>query len=185
MVEAGLRLFRRQGYTQTSWRELVQESGTPWGSIHHFFPQGKVQLATDALSLFGSDFRRSFEAICAQHVRPSDRIRVWFQAAADEIAGTGYAEGCPLAGIALNSVPMEAPLSETCLGSLSQWTEYLAQKITNDRIDPETALRLATKVLIAFEGALVLSRIRQSSECLTVAGEWMAQTLEVLETAAE
>ncbi|MBW8856934.1 MAG: TetR family transcriptional regulator, partial [Bradyrhizobium sp.] len=42
-------LFQREGYAAASWRRLVQESGAPWGSAYHYFPDGKEQVGVAAL----------------------------------------------------------------------------------------------------------------------------------------
>src|SRR5437660_1001494 len=48
MIEAAMRLLQRNGYAATSWRGVVEEAGTPWGSAHHYFPGGKEQLTAAA-----------------------------------------------------------------------------------------------------------------------------------------
>jgi len=185
MVESGLKLLRRQGYAGTSWREMVKEGGTPWGSVHHFFPGGKEQLAKEALTLFGQGFETFFEGICAHHARPSERVRAWFDAVVADINANGYANGCPVAGIALSAVPMVTPLAEACNDSMAQWIDLIAQNLTTTRISAVEARALATKVLIGFEGALVLARVQQSSESLRITGEWLAQMLTAAENSAE
>src|SRR4051794_24534964 len=49
MILAAMSLFQREGYAAASWRRIVQESGAPWGSAHHYFPKGKEQLGLAAL----------------------------------------------------------------------------------------------------------------------------------------
>src|SRR4051794_842429 len=78
MVDTAVRLFRSQGYTATSWRGLVAESGTPWGSVQHHFPGGKQELALAALDA-GSDLalgaiRIAFE----KHADVGEALAWWF-----------------------------------------------------------------------------------------------------------
>jgi TetR/AcrR family transcriptional repressor of lmrAB and yxaGH operons len=178
MVETGLNLLQKQGYAETSWRELVKEGGTPWGSIQHFFPGGKEELATEALSLFGATFKEFFDDICSKYSRPSDRVRVWFESMAVTAAEKSYSNGCPVAGIAVNSVPMVESLTILCRESISLLIDYVTQKLVTDRIDATTAHALATRVLICFEGTLILARIYQSADSFHIAAEWLAQMLD-------
>ena len=51
ILDAGARLFRRQGYTGTGMKAIVAESGAPLGSIYHFFPGGKDELTAEVVRL--------------------------------------------------------------------------------------------------------------------------------------
>jgi len=41
IIDAAVRLFRQQGYAATGLNELVEASGSPKGSMYHYFPDGK------------------------------------------------------------------------------------------------------------------------------------------------
>ena len=45
MIASAAELFREQGYSATGFRDVVEHSGAPRGSIYHHFPGGKAQLA--------------------------------------------------------------------------------------------------------------------------------------------
>lgn len=173
MVETGLGLFRRQGYAETSWRTLAKEGQVPLGSIQHFFPGGKEQLATEALGLFTRQFQAFFDELCEGHRRPGDRIRAWFEATADEMEAGGFGTGCPLAGIALNAMPAQEGLSGLCHTTMAQWKDYIASKLVSDTLDPASAGRWAEQALVGLEGALVLSRVQRSSAPLRSTGAWL------------
>src|SRR2546428_7419187 len=49
MVRSAASLIRTRGATATSFSEVLADSGAPRGSIYHHFPQGKEQLAADAI----------------------------------------------------------------------------------------------------------------------------------------
>jgi len=89
---------------------------------------------------------------------------------AEESARTDGSSGCPVAGIALNSLPMVASLATACRETMSQWADYIAQKVTSDRVGATTARNLAIRILMAFEGALILARVYQSPESFRIAG---------------
>src|SRR5689334_8272172 len=55
MILAAAKLMRRQGVNGTGVREIVEQSGAPWGSFRHYFPGGKDQLISEAI-LFTGDF---------------------------------------------------------------------------------------------------------------------------------
>lgn len=45
IVEASGELFRRQGYTGTGVKQIVEEAGAPFGSLYHFFPAARRSWA--------------------------------------------------------------------------------------------------------------------------------------------
>src|SRR2546428_12940498 len=49
MVRSAASLIRTRGVNATSFSEVLAESGAPRGSIYHHFPNGKEQLAGDAI----------------------------------------------------------------------------------------------------------------------------------------
>src|ERR1700674_3807054 len=50
MVRSAASLIRSRGVSATSFSDVLADSGAPRGSIYHHFPDGKRQLAEDALS---------------------------------------------------------------------------------------------------------------------------------------
>ena len=51
ILEMAARLFQSQGYSATTMSQVLQESGAPKGSLYYYFPQGKEQLAIEAIGL--------------------------------------------------------------------------------------------------------------------------------------
>ena len=49
LIDTAHRLLRSQGLRETGLNEIIQESGSPRGSIYHHFPGGKEQLFIEAL----------------------------------------------------------------------------------------------------------------------------------------
>jgi len=53
LLTTAAKLFQQKGYSATGLNEIVTESGTPKGSLYHYFPQGKLQLAIEAVNFAG------------------------------------------------------------------------------------------------------------------------------------
>src|SRR2546429_9198229 len=49
MVRSAASLIRTRGVSATSFSDVLADSGAPRGSIYHHFPDGKAQLAADAI----------------------------------------------------------------------------------------------------------------------------------------
>ena len=58
LLRAGERLFRAQGYSGTGLKQLASAAQAPWSSMYHFFPDGKEQLAEEAIRYGGELYAR-------------------------------------------------------------------------------------------------------------------------------
>src|SRR4051794_11954353 len=125
MEKTAAQLLRRQGYAATSWRQVVAESGTPWGSQAHFFPEGKQQLAVAALRRSGASYQRLLQAVLADG-HPADAIRTWARAAAGQLEASGWADGCPIATVALETAHESDELQVACADAFAGWRAVLA-----------------------------------------------------------
>ena len=62
---AGAQMFRRNGYTGTGVKRIAPRPGRQLGSLYHFFPGGKEQLAEEVIRTAGRALRRPVYAILA------------------------------------------------------------------------------------------------------------------------
>ena len=53
MIEAAIELMRSYGLSGAGINDVVQQSGAPRGSLYHYFPDGKLQMAREALLVHG------------------------------------------------------------------------------------------------------------------------------------
>ena len=52
MIEATIGLMRGSGLSGAGINDIVRASGAPKGSVYHFFPNGKVQIVSEALERY-------------------------------------------------------------------------------------------------------------------------------------
>ncbi|HEY2481838.1 MAG TPA: TetR/AcrR family transcriptional regulator, partial [Caulobacteraceae bacterium] len=66
LIRAAEQLLRIQGYAGTGLKQLTTTAEAPWGSLYHFFPGGKAELAVAAAAYAGEFYaegwRRAFAA---------------------------------------------------------------------------------------------------------------------------
>jgi TetR/AcrR family transcriptional repressor of lmrAB and yxaGH operons len=178
MIETASSLLRRQGYAATGWRTVIEESGTPWGSQHHHFPQGKEQLAWEAVRLGGDQANAALADALAESATVGDGVRRYIELATRQLVASGYRDGCPVATVALEMTPASRRLTDACAGALGAWGDTLVIALREAGASDERAHELATLVVLSIEGALLLARVRRDPEPLTVASDVVGRLLD-------
>lgn len=176
MVRTAADLLRRQGYAATGWRQIVSVSLTPWGSQAHHFPGGKEQIATEALALAGQRYEALLRATFTD-VHPAEAVLAWSRYAARALEASDWADGCPVATVALETSHTSEPLALACSSAFAAWSTTLTDALAQRGVPRAEAGRLATLVLSAVEGALLLARARRSAAPLRVVGRELAVLL--------
>jgi TetR/AcrR family transcriptional repressor of lmrAB and yxaGH operons len=177
MIETAARLFQESGYQATSWRTLVDEAGTPWGSAHHHFPGGKEQLGVAAIELGAAAVRARIEEAFAAADGPAQAARAWCRSSAESLAASGYVEGCPIATIALECTPRSPALAKACARAFESWRDTIHDRLVEAGFARKRARDLAMLMVVHVEGALVLARASRSKKALLLAGDHLGELL--------
>ncbi|WP_433467980.1 TetR/AcrR family transcriptional regulator [Spirillospora sp. CA-128828] len=178
LLEASAQLFREQGYAGTGLKQITAAGEAPWGSLYHFFPGGKEQLGTEAVRHSGDRYLRLFDLVferAEQDVVQS--VRDFFALSADALRKSDWSDGCPIATVALEAASTSEPLRHACAEVFASWEVSVARRLAGAGIPEARARDLATFVLSAFEGALVLGRAAHELRPLEVTAEVVAGTL--------
>ncbi|MEM7411566.1 MAG: TetR/AcrR family transcriptional regulator [Myxococcota bacterium] len=166
MLEAAVRLFRRHGYERTSMLDVVRESGGPRGSLYHYFPGGKVDLARQAIELANAAVRDWIQAAGVASTSPADFVRRLGKAYAGALRGSDFSEGCPIATVALETAPGIPELGDTCAAGFDSWIQITREILQRHGLPESNAASTALHAVSAIEGALILSRARGNTEPL-------------------
>ncbi|MEZ5227764.1 MAG: TetR/AcrR family transcriptional regulator [Acidimicrobiales bacterium] len=178
MIRAGARLFAANGYEATSLLDVVNAAGASRGSIYFHFPEGKDQLAREALVYSGDRvLQRAAEAI--QHgTDTAEAIRRTADVLATGLEESDFAMGCPVATVALETANTDEALREVSADFFSNWQSLYVGSLLRDGFDPARARRLATLIVSVIEGGLLLARTTGSAEPLRSACDEAALLLE-------
>ena len=177
IISVSADLLRRQGYTGTGVKQIVAAAGAPFGSLYHFFPGGKEQLGAETVRWSGEVYGRLLPLIFDASPDLVSGVRTFFAEAARQLEETGYAEGCPIATVALEVSSFSEPLRQACADVFRSWIEAGTQRFAAAGLPEATARRLVTGLLAALEGAFVLCRAMHDSQPLEIAGELAADAV--------
>lgn len=178
MVDAAATLFRRQGYDATSWRQVTAASGAPAGSIGFLFPAGKEQLAGEVVSMVSETTRVQIDLLLARDDDPVAALQRWIEVSARILVDSDFTDGCPIATLALEMSHRSPVIQEQVAKGYSSWLDLLTDHLTTTHGDG--ARDTAEIVLSAFEGALLLSRARRSTEPLDTLARRASDLLHAL-----
>ncbi|WP_410595278.1 TetR/AcrR family transcriptional regulator [Amycolatopsis sp. lyj-23] len=178
MLDTAADLFQTQGYHATGLTQLTTAGGAPKGSLYFHFPGGKEQLAAEAVRLSGERTGALLEAILDDAPDPATAIDRAVDALAGFLTGSDFQRGCPLATVALDAAGTSEPIREACMEGYASWHEALRGYFAAQGLSPERADELATIVLAAIEGGLLLARTRRDLAPLRAVATHLHTTLD-------
>lgn len=163
MTATAAQLFQRHGYHAVGFRRIVDESGAPRGSIYHHFPGGKEELAVAAVALSGAAMARTIEQVTAE----ADDVAGVLDGLAEVLAGwleaSAFEAGCPVATVALECAPGVDAITAACREVFRGWIALLRGRLVDEGWTPQEAGDLATTIVAAVEGSLLLARVERDA----------------------
>lgn len=102
---------------------------------------------------------------------PAEGVRRWFAMATRNLADSGFADGCPVATVALETAPESEHLSKACGSAIRSWETRLSEEFVRAGAAPVRAGQLATLTVGNLEGALLLARVTRTTEPLELAAD--------------
>jgi TetR/AcrR family transcriptional repressor of lmrAB and yxaGH operons len=162
-------LLARHGYHGFGLKKLSEAAGLPYGSIYHHFPGGKEEIAVAAITgtgvLVGRLILRG----------PNDVIATattLFDFMAEKLAGSEWAEGCPVGTPALDGGSDVEAVRDACASAFDAMERGFSALLVDMGLPVTDAEAVAVTVVAAYEGATLLARVRRSEEpLLTVSAQ--------------
>jgi AcrR family transcriptional regulator len=174
MVYSAAQLVRERGVAATGIRDVVERAAAPRGSVQHYFPGGKDQLVSEALLLSG-DFAAQWVSSYVDGARrptPSGLFTHMVAQWKREFTTRGFERGCPVNAAAAEIAGGQSPVNEPLRTALGRWEDAIVAALARMGIPVRRGRRLATVMLSALEGAILLARVHRDVRPLsTVAAE--------------
>ncbi len=165
-------VFREFGYEGASISRITERTGLGKGSLYHFFPGGKEEMAADILA--------HIDAWFAEHVyRPLEQdephaaiAQMW--AACDEYFQSGN-RICLVGAFALDGT--RDRFAQAIQAYFVRWVAALRQALTRAGVAPAAAQDQAEQAVLGIQGALVLARAMDDGAVFTRALHRLAAAL--------
>ena len=170
MVRSAASLIRTRGVNATSFSEVLADSGAPRGSIYYHFPQGKEQLAEDAIR-WTSERVLAHQRTC-RATTPAGVLDCFIDMWRQVVLASGGAAGCVVAGVAIDTDAADRARMDVVRATFRSWVDLLAEQLAAVGVPARRASRVALATVAGMEGALILCRAEgQIGPLETVAAE--------------
>src|SRR6187402_104940 len=102
LLDATIGLMRRGGLAGTGVNEIVAASGAPKGSVYHFFPDGKRQIAVEALGVYASRVLVSMDEALSRARGPRAKVHALFALVERRLADADFGASCAVGAVTLD-----------------------------------------------------------------------------------
>jgi AcrR family transcriptional regulator len=178
IVEATAALFMQQGYPGTGLKAIVESSEATIGSLYHFFPGGKAELAAATLRQAGQAYEQLVVSILDAAPDIVTGIRDCFAGAAEVMRATDYVDACPVATVALEVASSDETLRVVTEEIFAGWLTTLGHRFQAGGLPPDRAHHLATVFVATLEGGFLLSRVAKDAGALEMLGMAVVELAE-------
>lgn len=178
IIKASSALFMQQGYSASGLKQISQASAAPIGSLYHFFPGGKEELAAETLRESGAAYQALVEAVFDAAPDIVTGVRDCFEGAAATLRATDYADACPIATVALEVASSDDALRVVTATTFESWLDSCSARLERGGIEPTRARTLATVLIAALEGGFLLSRAAKDTTPMDEIGAVMVELTE-------
>ena len=158
MIQSAALLFREHGYSGTGFRDVIEHSGAPRGSIYHHFPGGKEQLAADTVAWAADVIARRIER-AAQSGDPVAALGIFVDAWREVLEDSNFRAGCPIIAVAAEA-DAGSTATAAAADAFTRWQDLISHALLDAGVSRTDARRLATLVVAGIEGAILLCRVR-------------------------
>nr|AFV52108.1 putative TetR transcriptional regulator [Streptoalloteichus sp. ATCC 53650] len=179
IVRATALLLQRQGYEGTSIKRISAEAKVTQGSVYHFFPGGKEQLAVEALRYGAEEFTELLRAGLDSTEDPAEAVAACALRLADTLRVSGWTDGCPVAATALETIGASPDLQHASDQALRQWQDLLSAKLTAGGVPDDAARGLACTIISTLEGAELLCRVSADDQALRTAARHLTMLVRL------
>ena len=181
IVLAMAELLRIQGYGATHVNQLVPAAKAPTGSIYHHFKGGKSEIAAASLRQAGPVYSQLIGSLLEAHTDLATSIEAVFDAAAEDMETTGWANMCPVATITAEVADTEPELRQVGAEVMSAWVEEGSRYLATRGLSDDQAREVMYALITGLEGAFLIARGLRTAEPFRTLGRAVANYVASME----
>lgn len=162
ILRTALLLFSTQGYHATGINDILKQCGIPKGSFYNFFPEGKEQLALEALET-SIDFREtSIRELLAPFQDPVDAFQARIDSVMERVTPPyNLEQPSPYFMMAHELSAVNDTLRDSCIRAYEVRKNIYRDKLLELGYETEAAEKTAATFQMMLNGATEMSVIRK------------------------
>lgn len=184
IVRAAAELFRRRGYAATGINEIAELSGAPKGSLYHYFPDGKEEIAAAAVRYAGERVAATIADLVRSNEAPGDALRAYGHMLGGWMAQSRFVDGCPISTTMLEIGPEETAVVAAGRAAFASWVQGFADALSKAGVAEAEAEAAARSAIMLIEGALIFARVERNAAAITAAADAAARLFDAAVVAA-
>jgi TetR/AcrR family transcriptional repressor of lmrAB and yxaGH operons len=161
-IKTASRLFQLQGYQGTGLNEILRESGAPRGSLYHHFPNGKEELALEAIKFSSENIQKDIQNTLEQFSDPIEAIQVHIKKIAEFITKEEKIHDLSISLLALETSSSSEYLRKACELAFASFENTYVEKLIQGGFDEKKAQELSMVIQSMIEGAITISLTKKN-----------------------
>lgn len=162
VVRATASLLASKGYVGTVLGDIIARSEVPKGSLYHYFPEGKPQIASAAIDFVAEEVRLHLERAAAQAPHARSALQRFTATLKGWLEASNFAESCPIFATTLSTDDELRDVHLRCRKALDGWHASFERALIADGLPAAAAQSRAWLLISALEGALGVARAQHS-----------------------
>lgn len=155
ILDTASRLFFTQGYHATGLNQIIKDSDTPKGSLYHYFPNGKEQLALTCINRTSDAVTQKLRCELDNNRTTADALVAFVLGMAMDGVNSSFKGIVPFSSwVAVETSCISEDLRNTCQSVFMEWQGDITASLVKEGAEPESAEVKASAVISLFEGAL-------------------------------
>ena len=165
-IDTASSLFANQGYHATGISEILTKSNAPKGSLYYYFPQGKEQLAQEALQKTAEKISTEILDVLAKASTPLEGLQQHLIYIAQKIEKDLFQPNVSISLIALETFSSNEIIRLECERTFQQIQNIYKNSFLKMDLQEEYADFLAMTMVMLTEGAITLSLTKKNTQPL-------------------
>ena len=170
-------LVRRRGVAGAGLNALLEDSGVARRTVYLNFPGGKAELVTEATRIAGQALSAVIRS-ADDGGDPIQAVRTFIDQWKVQLSASEMEAGCPIVAAILGRSKAPAA-ARAAAEAVDDWRSVLADRLVGSGADPDNARSLATLVIAAIEGAVVVALASGSTAALDDVGRHLIEVIQL------
>ncbi|MBV4431269.1 TetR/AcrR family transcriptional regulator [Clostridium tyrobutyricum] len=167
ILNAATKFFQANGFNGTGLNEILKESKSPKGSLYYYFPEGKEQLALEAIQLASTSIVKKVKNTLSKHTDPVKAIKYLINNIINDLKQENKLQDISISLIALETYSSNERLRKACKNAFTALSNVYTDKLIESGFPEQRAEELGMTIEIMIEGAITICVTRNDTAPLS------------------